>query len=569
MRGIKDLVRVFSFLLQQSRELKYSRLLIALIIVVGVIGGLCSTSLIAVVNAALNRGNSPAGNLLWAFIGLCVILPLSRFSSALLLNKLTSNSSRDLRIRLSRRILATPLKNLEEIGVHRLQTVLTYDIPTIGMTFPFLPSLCVNLVVFTSCLIYLAWLSWSLFLGLIGLMVLGVISYQAPLGKGMYYFRLLRQEADALAGHYHALVEGVKELKLHNRRREAFFTELLEPTTKAMERYGVTGNLITAAALSWGQVLVFLLIGLLLFAGPAIGIISSKVLTGYTLSMLYMVGPLEAVLNIFPALGRAGVSMEKVEKLGLSLDSLPDEKSSHQVSQDHGWESLELVGVTHTYRREQEETNFELGPIDLSFRPGEITFLTGGNGCGKTTLAKLITSLYAPESGEIRFNGQPVTEENCDSYRQNFSMVFYDFHLFESLLGLDSTDLDARAQDYLARLQLDHKVTVKNGALSTTELSAGQRKRLALLTAYLEDRPIYIFDEWAADQDPAFREFFYYQILPELKARGKMALVISHDDRYYHLGDRVIKLDYGRVEFDRYHESSRELAFELAMSGEK
>src|SRR5262249_1461178 len=161
------------------------------------------------INAALNRGNSPAGNLLWAFIGLCVILPLSRFVSAVLLNKLTSNSNSDLRIRLSRRILATPLKNLEEIGVHRLQALLTYDIPTIRIPFPFLPSLCVNIMVFASCLIYLAWLSSGLFLGMIGLMVVGIISYQIPLGKGMYYFRLLRQEADALAGHYHSLIEGV------------------------------------------------------------------------------------------------------------------------------------------------------------------------------------------------------------------------------------------------------------------------------------------------------------------------------------------------------------------------
>jgi putative ATP-binding cassette transporter len=93
-------------------------------------------------------------------------------------------------------------------------------------------------------------------------------------------------------------------------------------------------------------------------------------------------------------------------------------------------------------------------------------------------------------------------------------------------------------------------VQVKDGTLSTIELSQGQRKRLALLTAFLEDRPFYIFDEWAADQDPFFREVFYLQLLPELKAKGKTVLVISHDDRYYSLGDRIIKLDYGKIEFD-------------------
>jgi putative pyoverdin transport system ATP-binding/permease protein len=96
-------------------------------------------------------------------------------------------------------------------------------------------------------------------------------------------------------------------------------------------------------------------------------------------------------------------------------------------------------------------------------------------------------------------------------------------------------------------LQLSHKVQVKDGSLSTTELSQGQRKRLALLTAYLDDRPIYLFDEWVADQDPFFREVFYQQILPELKKRDKAVLVISHDDRYFHLCDRLIKLDYGQI----------------------
>jgi putative ATP-binding cassette transporter len=207
--------------------------------------------------------------------------------------------------------------------------------------------------------------------------------------------------------------------------------------------------------------------------------------------------------------------------------------------------------VTHSYHREQEESSFVLGPIDLSFRPGELIFLIGGNGSGKTTLAKLLTGLYIPEAGEIRLNGQLITDENRESYRQHFSAIFTDFYLFESLLGLDHPELDQLAQKYLARLQLDHKVQVIDGNLSTTALSQGQRKRLALLAACLEDRPFYIFDEWAADQDPLFKEIFYEQLLPELKSKGKTALVLSHDERYYHVADRIIKLDYGKLVSDQ------------------
>jgi putative pyoverdin transport system ATP-binding/permease protein len=129
-------------------------------------------------------------------------------------------------------------------------------------------------------------------------------------------------------------------------------------------------------------------------------------------------------------------------------------------------------------------------------------------------------------------------------------VVFSDFHLFESLLGLEGPELDERAREYIGQLKLTPKIEVKDGALSTLDLSQGQRKRLALLTAYLEDRPVYLFDEWAADQDPLFKEVFYYQLLPELKAKGKTIVVISHDDHYYHVADRIVKLEYGAVEYD-------------------
>jgi putative ATP-binding cassette transporter len=208
---------------------------------------------------------------------------------------------------------------------------------------------------------------------------------------------------------------------------------------------------------------------------------------------------------------------------------------------------LELAGVTHQYKGDQGDSNFTLGPINMKLARGQLVFIVGGNGSGKTTLAKLLVGLYAPESGAVWLDGAAVTDENRESYREMFSVVFADFYLFESLLGLDVPELDRRAAEYLRQFRLDQKVGVSEGMLSTTELSQGQRKRLALLTAYLEDRAIYLFDEWAADQDPSFKEIFYRQLLPDLKSRGKTVLVISHDDSYYDMADRLIKLESGQV----------------------
>jgi putative pyoverdin transport system ATP-binding/permease protein len=251
-----------------------------------------------------------------------------------------------------------------------------------------------------------------------------------------------------------------------------------------------------------------------------------------------------------PQISKANIALQKIESLGLSLASR-SEVSTVPTDVKSSWQSLQIKGITHSYYRDIEDKSFILGPIDLTIYPQEIIFIVGGNGSGKSTLAKLITGLYIPEDGAIFWDGELVNEQNREWYRQHFSVVFSDFYLFDELLGAENTDLDNQARSYLQQLQLDHKVKVENGKLSTTALSQGQRKRLALLTAYLEDRPIYLFDEWAADQDPIFKELFYTQLLPELKNKGKTVLAISHDDRYFHLADRIVKLDYGKIEYDK------------------
>lgn len=174
-----------------------------------------------------------------------------------------------------------------------------------------------------------------------------------------------------------------------------------------------------------------------------------------------------------------------------------------------------------------------------------VVALVIGSLSGETSA--FLIGLYTPENGDIYLNDQPVTPQNREQYRQLFSTVFFDFYLFDRLLRLQSDQLDEQVQVYLNTLQIEQKLKIEKGEFSTLDLSQGQRKCLALLTAYLENRPVYLFDEWAADQDPYFREIFYRQLLPELKQRHKAILVISHDDRYFHLGDRLIKLDYGKI----------------------
>jgi putative ATP-binding cassette transporter len=249
-----------------------------------------------------------------------------------------------------------------------------------------------------------------------------------------------------------------------------------------------------------------------------------------------------AIFDLLPLIARGRIALDRIAALALEPVVAGGPASA-------AFDRLVLDGVAHAYHREQEDDRFVLGPIDLTIRRGELIFIVGGNGSGKTTLAKLITGLYAPEAGAIELDGEPVDDAGRDGYRQLFSAVFAEFHVFDALLGVASDDRTAaRIAHYLRRLHLDRKVSITGGVLSTTALSTGQRKRLALLVAYLEDRPIYVFDEWAADQDPAFKAVFYLELLRELRELGKTVIVISHDDRYFHVADRVLRLESGRLE---------------------
>jgi putative pyoverdin transport system ATP-binding/permease protein len=517
-------------------------------IAAGVIGGVSSASIIAVINTTLHKTDGPASVLLWSFIGLCLIRLLASVASSVLLIYLDQEIILDLRLRLSRQILNAPLRRLEEIGPQRLWGAVGGDIFNITAAVTNVPLFCIHLASTIGCFLYLAWLSWRVFFIVVAFVGVGLVINQVLVRSAVRYVKIAREKEDALLKQFHSLIYGVKELKLHLPRREAFFSKILRVAALSFRKHIVIGMTLFTAANTWGSLLFYIVIGLLLFGLPISG--NAANLAAYTLTLIYMMNSLTGITSTFPVLGRASVALRNLQNLGVSLNP-KDEKCRLAVSPngDHGWKQIELVNVTHTYYQQDLAKSFTLGPVDLAFEPGELVFLAGGNGSGKTTLAKLLTGLYIPESGEIRIDGMSVTDESRDDYCQKFSAIFSDFYLFDRVLGDDGPDLDSRIRERLVELQLDNKVEVEEGVFSTIDLSQGQRKRLALLSAYLEDRPFYVFDEWAADQDPVFRDVFYLQILPELKLSGKTVLVISHDDRYYHLADRLIKLEYGQVQY--------------------
>jgi putative ATP-binding cassette transporter len=468
-----------------------------------------------------------------------------------LLTRLGQNAIFTLRTELARQALGVPLQKIEEAGAHRILSVLTDDIPILTGMISTVPVLFINIGVVASCLIYMGWLKGKLLLALLGVMFLGIATYQLAVRKATPYFKRARASENDLQKHFQGLIHGMKELKLHQGRREDFLGKVLSAAAGVFRSNVISGLRVYSVASSWGQLLVFLVIGISVFWLRDTLAAGEGVLTGFIMALLFLMSPLQAVMNAAPGLARAKTAIKNIEDLGLKLtQSAVAEESGMAPASFSGIAPvrLELNGVAYTYRHEDSADSFTLGPVDLTVESGELLFIAGGNGSGKTTLAKLVVGLYTADLGEIRCNGELITQKNRDSYRQLFSAVFSDFFLFESLLGFEQgPSLDDEARKHLARLRLEHKVRVQNGTFSTVDLSQGQRKRLALLICCLENRPILFFDEWAADQDPVFKEVFYFSILPELKAQGKTVIVVSHDDRYYTVADRIVHLEAGRV----------------------
>ena len=538
-------MNLISFLLRSSWGM------VAIAIATGFLSGGSSAGLIALIGHAISSNNSTSPLVLaWGFVGLALVALFTSIVSQVVLIGLSQDAVFKMQMRLSRQILSSELSHLEHLGTPRLLATLTEDVQAISNAVFSIPFLCINIAVVVGCLIYVTLLSWKVFLMVMVLFAIAIGSSRILLQHGRKQLKYARDDQDLLFKHFRTIAEGIKELKLNYSRRQDFLTEDLQTTASQFRRHNIRGLNFFAATSSWGRLIFFFAIGAVLFLLPNLVAVEPETLSGYIITFTYLIAPMENIVAKLPVISKASIALQKIEMLGLSLASRA-EAATMPTALNRSWHHLELKGVTHTYQSDREDINFTLGPIDLSLVPGQIVFIIGGNGSGKSTFAKLLTGLYIPEIGQILFDGQPINGENREWYRQHFSVIFADFYLFERLLGFDENDLDSQAENYLKQLQLDRKVKVLQGKLSTTSLSQGQRKRLALLTAYLEDRPIYLFDEWAADQDPIFKEIYYTQFLTQLRDRGKTVLVISHDDQYFDIADRLIKLDYGQIVYDK------------------
>lgn len=506
------------------------------VIGVGILAAVANTVMLATINQMI-QGEAHASR--WgAAFGVALLV---KSSLNVLADYQLVGFSIDLLMNLQRdtfqRVLAAPIRELERVGHQRIVTLLTDDLESIQDGFMLTPYIATHAMVLLGGAAYLAWVFWPLLIGLVALACVALAFQRTLLASNHALMTSFYDAGDRFADLLYGATRGAKELKLSGFLRSRLTREVyaqqvqLESLVKKASMRGTWAETVT-------QFMLYGVLGGVAFVVPLVMDVTNEVLAQYVVAILFLVGPLRALLGVQKSWIDAGAAVDRVAKLRDELGSQTEvRKSSTELPK---WDLLSLKGATYRYESTDSASGFSVGPIDLTIQRGELVFFVGGNGSGKTTLLKLMMGLYPVAEGSVLLDETPLSE--CLEVREMFGGVLADHYLFPWV----QTQGEKQHQ-LLERVALSDKVRIDNGEYSNIKLSQGQRARLALVSALAEQRAFYVFDEWAAEQDPQFREYFYLQLLPQLKERGITVVAATHDDRYFHVADRVVHLDRGKI----------------------
>lgn len=519
------------------------------------IAGAANAFLVVMVNLVAElvaEGERPG---IWHWLAFVVAFSLYYLcdNRALLLsNRVIEGLLRDLRISVAAKLRRTELQTLDDLGRGKLYAMVSQETNHLSVAFPLLIDCFQQVVLIAVSLIYLGYLSVPALVFFIVVVVLGIFGYlhinesfRTTLAElGQCQARMLDAVAD--------IIDGAKELILNSRRNDAVFADYQQQSQVAQRLMSSAGEYwVTLVLLS--VFMLYCLLGVVGFVFPIYVPAHSTIVFQLVPTLLFCVIPLTLIVAHSPLFVRADVGLKSIIALERQLDAAPGVDPAVAREQGKYYQSfrhLSYQNLTFSYRAKSGGPGFSLAPLSLEVERGELIFLVGGNGSGKSTALRLLTALYPMDSGQIQVDGVVVSGEGLAGFRELFSAIFADFHLFDRLYGLEDKD-PAEVNRLIQEMGLAGKLRYVDGRFSELHLSTGQRKRLALIAALLEDRPIYIFDEWSAEQDFHFRQYFYTRILPDLKAKGKTVIAVTHDDRFWHVADRVIKLDLGAVEWEK------------------
>jgi putative ATP-binding cassette transporter len=512
------------------------------------LSGVANAGLLAIINGAADQAANATANGRYLAFFLVVISTFIVAQRYMLTTTVTEVERilHEIRTRLSGEIRRASLLGLERIGRADIYASLHRETVTISQATSTIMVACQSAIMVVFSMAYLAWLSRPAFVLTLLVAGLAIVMHFRRADVSLDLLRRSNAKENQFFSAVSHVLDGFKEIKLHEPRGRAVGRALTHISSDLRELKTQTGTSF-ASHFIFGQASIYLLLGTIVFLLPTFGGTFSDVVIKATASVLFIVGPLSGLLASVPIMSAANVSAESIFTLEQRLNEIATERENGQTPVRALSGPIVFDQARFEYPAAAGATTFAVGPLSLSIAPGEIVFIVGGNGSGKSTLLRMLTGLYPVQYGRLSVNGESVTGDQVQAHRALFSAVFSDYHLFDQLYGLEDTPVE-RVEQLLREMELDHKVQLdEHGQFSTLDLSNGQKKRLALIVALLEDRPVLVFDEWAADQDPGFRKHFYESILPGLRREGRTIIAATHDDRYFSVADRVIKLEYGQL----------------------
>ncbi len=518
------------------------------ILVMATLSGIANGLLLAVINASAGTTSHLYPNLRYLAIFLLafVLFYYTKKQSMTQSTIIVEQVLRAVRMRIIDKIRSTSLLEFEGIGREVVYNRLTQETTTISQAAPVLINACQAAIMLVFAGIYILALSEAALLISTISITGGMIMYLAHHKKVSQELRAADRKEREFLVMLNQVMEGFKEIKINRCKSNDLFAHF-NVIADESERLRIRTGTLYVTDFMFSQISFYLLLACLIFVMPRFSETSTATIIKLTASILFIMGPLETFISSIPFFAKANVAAINLQELEIRLDTASDMHSSEvAVDLPSSFDTIKFEDVMFSYTDTEGRQLFSVGPVNEEIRRGEVLFIVGGNGSGKSTFLKLLTGLYAPRSGSIRIDDISLDRDSVTSYRELFSIVFGDFFLFERLYGIGEIDTK-RVNSLILEMDMDKKTSFSQGSFTNVNLSTGQRKRLALIAALLDDKPICVFDEVAADQDPVFRKYFYETFLAKLKIEGKTVIAVSHDDRYFHVADRIIRMDYGKV----------------------
>ncbi len=517
---------------------------------VGSFSGLSNGAIVAIINASAITHRKGEEDLIRYFFMFVLAVSSYVYCNNYLLTMSVEYGERivkDFRIRIAERIRQSEILVFDRFETSQVFVTLSDNTTIISRASEPIFKACGSAVMLIFCFSYLYFISPVAFFINIAMTLITVLIFMKVEVEVEERFSEAYKYEKSFFHHIMQLLDGIKEIKMSYIRGDDLHENYIEPLAENARIHKVAANRLHVRNYLHTKIFVFFVMASFVFLLPMLQMISSEELISLIAVALFMISPIGDIVQAIPELAQANVAVEKLRDLEQNLDV---RESPYVKGVVEAVDELRLKQAEFCYRDSNNEPVFSVGPVDLEFRAGEVSFVVGGNGSGKSTLLKMLSGLYPLDKGTLMIDGVPVSHENRQVAREYFSAIFSDFHLFDRLYGMRDVN-PKEVNTLLRRMKLEFKTVFSEGAFSRIDLSTGQRKRLALIVTLLEDRPIYIFDEVASDQDPQFRAFFYNDILDDLRKRGKIVLVSSHDAEYFETADKVYRLDYGSIVDER------------------